>query len=50
VQQRETLDFIASQEYGQASHWRHIAEANGIDDPMRVRPGTVLALPPLPEG
>lgn len=50
VQQRETLDLIAAQEYGQASHWRHIAEANNIDDPMRIRPGTVLALPPLPEG
>ncbi len=50
VGQRETLDLIAAREYGQASHWRHIAEANNLDDPMRVRPGTVLALPPLPEG
>jgi hypothetical protein len=49
VEQRETLDFIASREYGDSSKWRHIAEANGIDDPMRLQPGTVLALPPLPE-
>lgn len=49
VQQRETLDYIAAQEYGDAHHWRHIAEANGIDDPMRLAPGTVLALPPLSE-
>ena len=49
VQQRESLDLIAAQEYGQASHWRHIAEANGIDDPMRLRPGMVLVLPPLVE-
>jgi hypothetical protein len=47
VQQRETLDAIAAREYGQAQHWRHIAEANGIDDPMRLRPGMVLALPPI---
>ncbi|MGE0598882.1 MAG: peptidoglycan-binding protein [Dehalococcoidia bacterium] len=50
VEQSETLDAIAAREYGQASHWRHIAEANGIDDPMRVRAGTVLALPPLSSG
>jgi nucleoid-associated protein YgaU len=49
VEQRETLDLIASREYGQSRYWRHIAEANGIPDPMRVRPGTVLALPPLPD-
>ncbi len=49
VQQRETLDFIAAEEYGEARHWRHIAEANGIDNPLRLRPGTRLALPPLEE-
>lgn len=46
VQQSETLDYIASQEYGNSSFWRQIAEANGIDDPIRVRAGTVLTLPP----
>jgi len=50
VQQHETLDFIAAEEYGEARHWRHIADANRIDDPMRLRPGTVLQLPPLSEG
>jgi len=49
VQQRETLDVIAAREYGAAHLWRHIAEANGIDDPMRVQPGTMLALPPVSE-
>ncbi len=49
VQQRETLDLIAAEEYGEARHWRHIAEANGIDNPLRLRPGTRLALPPLDE-
>lgn len=50
VQQRETLDLIAFEEYGNAQHWRHIAEANRIDNPMAVRPGMVLSLPPLGRG
>lgn len=50
VQQSETLDFIASQEYGHSKYWRDIAEANGIDDPMRVRAGMILTLPPVREG
>lgn len=49
VQQRETLDLIAAEEYGEPRHWRHIAEANGIDNPLRLRPGTRLAIPPLDE-
>ena len=50
VQQHESLDYIAYQEYGESRHWRHIADANGLADPMRVRPGTVLQLPPLAGG
>lgn len=49
VQQRDTLDLIAAEEYGEAKHWRAIAEANGIDDPLRLRAGMVLALPPIEE-
>jgi nucleoid-associated protein YgaU len=45
--QGETLDLIAAQEYGDANAWRHIAAANEIDDPLRVRPGKVLRLPPV---
>jgi nucleoid-associated protein YgaU len=48
VEQAERLDVIAAREYGEAEHWRHIARANGIEDPIRVRAGTVLSLPPLP--
>lgn len=47
VEQRETLDLIAFREYGQSSQWRHIALANGIDNPLAIRPGMVLSLPPL---
>ena len=49
VRQRETLDGIAAAEYGQARHWRFIAEVNHIDNPLTLRPGRVLRLPPLPE-
>jgi nucleoid-associated protein YgaU len=48
LKEGETLDWIAAQEYGQASHWRYIAEVNRIDNPQKLRPGTVISLPPLP--
>lgn len=47
VRQSDRLDLVAAQEYGEARHWRHIAEANSIDDPFTLHPGTVLSLPPL---
>jgi len=48
VREGELLDWIASQEYGEAKYWRYIANVNGIGDPIRIKPGTVLSLPPLP--
>jgi len=47
VVERETLDIIAAKEYGESRHWRHIAKANGIDNPLGIRPGMILTLPPL---
>ncbi|MCX5388280.1 LysM peptidoglycan-binding domain-containing protein [Streptomyces sp. NBC_00083] len=41
----DTLASLAWREYGDATQWRVIAEANEIDDPMRLRPGTELLLP-----
>ncbi|MEV4194763.1 CIS tube protein [Streptomyces toxytricini] len=41
----DTLASVAWREYGDPTAWRVIAEANGIDDPMRLRPGTELLLP-----
>lgn len=46
VVQGESLQSIAHQEYRQATRWRAIALANGIDDPFRLRPGTSLLVPP----
>jgi hypothetical protein len=41
----DSLPSLAWREYGSATRWRAIAEANGIDDPMRLRPGSELLLP-----
>lgn len=41
----DTLASIAFQEYKDPNKWRALAVANGIDDPMRVKPGTELLVP-----
>ncbi len=41
----ETLAHVAQSEYGDPGAWRVLAEANGIDDPMRVRSGDRLLVP-----
>jgi hypothetical protein len=48
VREGETLPWIAYQEYGEAAHWRHIAETNGLENPMDLQAGQVLKLVPLP--
>lgn len=41
----DSLAGIAYREYGDATQWRPLAAYNGIDDPLRVRPGLTLMLP-----
>jgi hypothetical protein len=41
----DTLQSIAAQELGTPSYWRAIADLNGIDDPLRLQPGTILLIP-----
>lgn len=41
----DSLPLIAYAEYGDPNGWRAIAEANGIDDPLRLRGGTPLLIP-----
>ncbi|GAA1948890.1 LysM peptidoglycan-binding domain-containing protein [Amycolatopsis minnesotensis] len=41
----DSLPMLAWREYGDATAWRVIAEANEVDDPMRLRPGTELLIP-----
>jgi hypothetical protein len=41
----DTLQSVAFDELGKPTYWRAIAELNGIDDPLRLSPGTVLLIP-----
>ncbi|MGW4896900.1 CIS tube protein [Kitasatospora sp. NPDC004240] len=45
----DSLESLAYREYGDATAWRVIAEANGIEDPMRLRPGVELLVPAAEE-
>lgn len=47
VTRGETLSQIAAREYRDPARWRTIAEANDIDDPLRIQPGMQLKLPPV---
>lgn len=47
VQKGETLDRISARHYKDSTKWRLIAEANGITDPLALKPGSVLAIPRL---
>ncbi len=46
LQMGESLQDISSQLYGDSSQWRQIADANGIDNPTDLAPGTQLKIPP----
>jgi len=48
VRAGDRLDLIAYQAYEDASQWRLIAQANGILNPLRLREGQQLIVPPLP--
>ena len=45
VRDGDTLQSIAFAHYRDPTRWRAIAEANGIDDPMRLRRGAQLTIP-----
>ncbi|HEV7175025.1 MAG TPA: LysM peptidoglycan-binding domain-containing protein, partial [Solirubrobacteraceae bacterium] len=45
VRDGDSLQSIAYQAYGDATRWRPIAEANGIDNPLRLRRGSELTIP-----
>jgi nucleoid-associated protein YgaU len=48
VRDGDSLASIAHEAYGDPTGWRAIAEANGIDDPLRLRRGTTLTIPRSP--
>ena len=45
----DSLQSLAYKAYGNAELWRHIAEANDIDDPMRLKLGSTVLVPALEE-
>jgi hypothetical protein len=47
VQDGDSLHSIAYESYGDATRWRMIAQANDIDDPLRLRRGASLTIPRL---
>lgn len=47
VKRGDSLTGIAATEYGNPGEWRRIADANGIDDPMSLTPGSSLLVPPI---
>jgi len=47
VRDGDSLASIAYSAYGEPTRWRVIAEANGIDDPLRLTRGSELTIPRL---
>ncbi len=47
VKRGETLSSIATEEFGDPSLWRIIADENRLINPRKLEPGTVLTIPPL---
>jgi nucleoid-associated protein YgaU len=46
VKAGDRLDWIAYEQYQDATLWRRIAEANGLSNPLRLRLGQRLLIPP----
>lgn len=47
VRAGDRLDRVAHESYGSVAYWRQLAEANGLRNPRRLAPGSVLSLPRL---
>lgn len=47
VRPHDTLALIAYEEYGDPTQWRRIADENHLEDPLDLRPGQTLGIPPL---
>jgi hypothetical protein len=41
----DTLESISYQQYGDPTAWRRLAAANGLEDPLALRPGLRLRIP-----
>lgn len=47
VQRGDTLSRIANEAYGDPRQWRPIADHNHLTDPLDLKPGQVLEIPPI---
>jgi hypothetical protein len=47
IREGESISSIAAREYNDPGKWRVIAQANRIEDPENIKPGTIVELPPL---
>ena len=47
VKKGDTLQGIATAEYEDPREWRRIAKTNNLNDPMELRPGMKLLVPPI---
>jgi hypothetical protein len=45
IREGDSLQSIAFREYGDPALWRGLADANGIDDPLRVEVGRLILVP-----
>jgi nucleoid-associated protein YgaU len=45
VRDGDTLAGIAYEAYGDSTRWRAIADANGIENPLRLKRGAELTIP-----
>ena len=45
VRESDTITALAYREYTDDRRWRLIAEANGVVDPLALRPGQILRIP-----
>ena len=46
VQRGDTLSRIADEAYDDPQQWRRIADHNRLEDPLDLRPGVILEIPP----
>ncbi len=47
LERDETLALVSHLTLDNAAEWRHVAVANGLDDPRRLEPGRTLSIPPI---
>jgi nucleoid-associated protein YgaU len=47
LERDETLALVSHLHLDNAAEWRHVAVANGLDDPRRLDPGRTLSIPPI---